>query len=264
MPRLNSKSHCAGRRSPQGFRKEARVTKMMQETKEQADYNRYFAHLDCSELEPLEALSKPVIVVVDMQNDFVNVTHRRGSEEFGNAFGVTGANMLLKDLVAALAEAMRRGVPVALTRDYHPGTHISFDGTIPKLNPHSEVPYVCKTACPEADGRCCKGIYPPHCVWGTEGARIHADLERQCRECPVFFKGFVMESDSMGAVSYRPGNVCNWNPAGPLEHRFRHAPGANVQQSTGAYRFLGEDWKKHAKPVQDSQGKELGIVPSEA
>ncbi|MFP3944370.1 MAG: nicotinamidase [Alphaproteobacteria bacterium] len=81
------------------------------------------------------------LIVVDVQNDFCP----------GGALAVEGGDEVVPVLNRCIDLARRRGVPVYASRDWHPSVHISF----------------------KENG----GIWPPHCLQDSEGARFHPDLE---------------------------------------------------------------------------------------
>lgn len=80
------------------------------------------------------------LLVVDVQYDFLP----------GGSLGIAGADAVIAPLNAWIARFRAAGLPILATRDWHPADHCSF----------------------VAQG----GIWPPHCVAGTPGARFHADL----------------------------------------------------------------------------------------
>ena len=86
-------------------------------------------------LQPGDAL-----LIVDLQRDFLP----------GGALGVPGGDEVVPMLNHCLALFERARLPVVLTRDWHPGDHVSF----------------------AAQG----GPWPPHCVAGTPGAAFAPDL----------------------------------------------------------------------------------------
>ena len=86
-------------------------------------------------LQPGDAL-----LVVDLQRDFLP----------GGALGVPGGDEVVPVLNHCLALFERARLPVVLTRDWHPGDHMSF----------------------AAQG----GPWPPHCIADTLGAAFAADL----------------------------------------------------------------------------------------
>ena len=80
------------------------------------------------------------LLVIDVQQDFVT-----------GALAVAGAAAILPAVNRYIREFERRGLPVIVSRDWHPAGHASF----------------------EASG----GPWPPHCLQGQEGARFAAGLD---------------------------------------------------------------------------------------
>ncbi len=80
------------------------------------------------------------LIIVDMQNDFM---------PYG-ALPVPDGDKIVPTLNKYIKLFSERGNPVYFTRDWHPENHISFKGY--------------------------GGIWPPHCVQDTEGAKFHPDL----------------------------------------------------------------------------------------
>lgn len=80
------------------------------------------------------------LIVVDVQNDFCP----------GGALPVPEGDKVVPVLNRYIHKFTERGLPVYFTRDWHPEGHVSF----------------------KAQG----GIWPPHCIQGTEGARFHSGL----------------------------------------------------------------------------------------
>ena len=81
------------------------------------------------------------LLVVDVQNDFLP----------GGALGIRGGDAVVAPANRVLAAWRKRGLPVFLSRDWHPDGHCSF----------------------AAQG----GPWPVHCVAGTHGAEFAAALE---------------------------------------------------------------------------------------
>jgi nicotinamidase/pyrazinamidase len=81
------------------------------------------------------------LLVVDVQNDFLP----------GGALGIRGGDAVVAPANRMLAAWRKRGLPVFLSRDWHPDGHCSF----------------------AAQG----GPWPVHCVAGTRGAEFAAALE---------------------------------------------------------------------------------------
>ncbi len=86
--------------------------------------------MDCR-LQPGDAL-----LVADVQNDFLP----------GGALGIRGGDEIVAPLNRWMARFSQAGLPVFVTRDWHPPDHCSF----------------------HAQG----GLWPPHCVAGTAGAEF--------------------------------------------------------------------------------------------
>lgn len=80
------------------------------------------------------------LIVVDVQVDFCP----------GGALPIEGGDQVVPVLNRWIAAAVQKGIPVYLSRDWHPVGHLSFQG-------HG-------------------GPWPPHCVQDSEGARFHPDL----------------------------------------------------------------------------------------
>ncbi len=80
------------------------------------------------------------LIVVDVQNDFCP----------GGALPVPGGDKVVSVLNIYIRKFIERGLPIHFTRDWHPERHISF----------------------KSEG----GIWPPHCIQGTGGARFHPEL----------------------------------------------------------------------------------------
>ncbi len=80
------------------------------------------------------------LVIADVQNDFLP----------GGALGVPGGDEVLPIINEYLRRFSRQGLPVYVTRDWHPAGHCSF----------------------QSEG----GPWPTHCVAGTPGAAFAHDL----------------------------------------------------------------------------------------
>ncbi|WPM32037.1 nicotinamidase [Hydrogenobacter sp. T-2] len=83
---------------------------------------------------------KDALIVVDMQRDFMP----------GGALPVQEGDKIVPRLNQYIRLFFERGLPVFFTRDWHPPNHISFKDQ--------------------------GGVWPPHCVQDTEGAKFHPDL----------------------------------------------------------------------------------------
>ncbi len=85
-------------------------------------------------------MSKQALVIVDLQNDFCS----------GGSLAVPGGDKIVPVVNDLIEKFSRAGLPIFATRDWHPDNHVSF----------------------KAQG----GLWPPHCVQNTTGARFHPDL----------------------------------------------------------------------------------------
>ncbi|HEY8519147.1 MAG TPA: bifunctional nicotinamidase/pyrazinamidase [Gammaproteobacteria bacterium] len=94
------------------------------------------------------------LLVVDVQNDFLP----------GGALAVADGDAILEPLRALLAARPCRRV--VATQDWHPRGHVSFASSHPGRKPFETV---------ELYGRE-QVLWPDHCVAGTPGAALHADL----------------------------------------------------------------------------------------
>jgi nicotinamidase/pyrazinamidase len=89
----------------------------------------------------IQLTPKDALVLVDVQNDFLP----------GGQLAVPEGDQVIPVLNRYIALFAARGLPVYATRDWHPADHCSFK--------------------PQG------GIWPPHCVADTEGARFAAALK---------------------------------------------------------------------------------------
>ncbi|HHJ63861.1 MAG TPA: nicotinamidase [Aquifex aeolicus] len=108
----------------------------------------------------LKLTDRDALIVVDMQRDFMP----------GGALPVPEGDRIVPVLNSYISLFEERSLPVFLTRDWHPENHISFEG-------HG-------------------GIWPPHCVRGTEGAQFHPDLKIPADNKFVISKGTAQEFDA--------------------------------------------------------------------
>ena len=113
------------------------------------------------------------LVVVDVQNDFCP----------GGALAVPDG-----DAVVPLINRMMEGADaVILTQDWHPAGHSSFASSHPGQAPFGLVEM----------GYGGQGLWPDHCVQGTEGAAFHPDLRTDGDL--IIRKGFRSAIDSYSA-----------------------------------------------------------------
>lgn len=102
---------------------------------------------------------KPALLVVDVQNDFCP----------GGSLAVPEGDSIIPRVNGTIKLFVRRGLPVLVTRDWHP----------PRTKHFKEY----------------GGAWPPHCVQGTKGARFHPDL-RLPKDAIILSKGMDPEQDS--------------------------------------------------------------------
>lgn len=102
---------------------------------------------------------KDALVIVDVQNDFCP----------GGALAVRDGDQVVAVLNRHIERFTKAGLPVIATRDWHPEKTRHF-----------------KTS---------GGIWPPHCVQGTEGAEFHPGL-RLGMDVVVVSKGMGADEDS--------------------------------------------------------------------
>ena len=86
-------------------------------------------------------MSKIALIVVDVQQDFCS----------GGALSVPDGDAVVAPINALVEKFQADGLPVFLTRDWHPSDHSSFSDQ--------------------------GGLWPAHCVAGTTGAEFHPDLQ---------------------------------------------------------------------------------------
>jgi nicotinamidase/pyrazinamidase len=103
------------------------------------------------------------LLVVDVQNDFLP----------GGALGIAGADAILEPLNRMLRAWRRQGLPVFLSRDWHPPGHCSF----------------------AAQG----GPWPEHCVAGSPGAEFSGQLAISPADC-VISKATRVDKDAYSAL----------------------------------------------------------------
>jgi len=100
------------------------------------------------------------LIAVDLQNDFVQ----------GGRLAVRGGEQVIPVFNSYLELFRTQGLPVFVTRDWHPRDHVSFTSQ--------------------------GGTWPPHCVQGTLGAQFVPDLALAGSEV------VISKADSKNADSY--------------------------------------------------------------
>lgn len=110
----------------------------------------------------MEMQQGDALVLVDVQNDFCP----------GGALPIDNGNAVVPVLNQWIADAVRCGVPVYASRDWHPKGHISFTEQ--------------------------GGPWPPHCIQDSEGAGFHPDLKLPASVIKVT-KGVRFDQDQNSA-----------------------------------------------------------------
>ena len=117
------------------------------------------------------------VLVVDLQGDF--------TEWKGGSLAVpeTGADYI-KDVEKATRLLKEKGLPIFGSQDWHPADHLSFVTSHPGRKPFDTI---------LLDGRE-QVLWPPHCVAGTENARILIDNR--------LFSGIVKKAEDPAFEGY--------------------------------------------------------------
>jgi nicotinamidase/pyrazinamidase len=104
------------------------------------------------------------LLIVDVQNDFCP----------GGALGVQNGDRIVPILNRYIERFAQAGMPIFVTRDWHPPmtTHFNTAG----------------------------GVWPPHCIQGSKGAEFHPDL-RISNEAIILSKGTAVDEDSYSAFA---------------------------------------------------------------
>lgn len=115
-----------------------------------------------------------VLLVTDVQNDFCP----------GGRLAVPGGH----EVVPVINRLAREFAHVVLTQDWHPEGHSSFASSHPGRDIFSTVamPYGQQT------------LWPDHCTWESEGAKLHKDLDIP-HAALIIRKGFHRTVDSYSA-----------------------------------------------------------------
>ena len=101
----------------------------------------------------IEITTKDVLVVVDMQYDFLP----------GGSLAVAGGD----EIVPLINTLARHFTNVVFTQDWHPADHVSFASQHPGKAPFETIELAYGT----------QVLWPNHCVWNTHGAELSADLD---------------------------------------------------------------------------------------
>jgi nicotinamidase/pyrazinamidase len=102
------------------------------------------------------------LLVVDVQVDFCP----------GGALPIEEGDAVVRVLNLWLTAAAAKGLPVYASRDWHPSGHFSFTES--------------------------GGLWPPHCLQDSEGARMHPDLQLPA-DAVVVTKGVRFDQDQNSA-----------------------------------------------------------------
>ena len=115
-----------------------------------------------------------VLIGIDLQNDFCP----------GGLLAVAGGD----EIIAGINALMDDFATVVLTQDWHPAGHSSFASSHSGAEPFStmQMPYGPQT------------LWPDHCIQGTEGAALRADL-RSDPAALIIRKGMNPALDSYSA-----------------------------------------------------------------
>lgn len=98
------------------------------------------------------------VIVVDLQGDFTKL--KKGS------LAVNGTDKAYVDKVTEATKALKKkGYPIFATQDWHPADHVSFFTNHKGKKPFEAIKINGKT----------QVLWPPHCVQGTENAKILLD-----------------------------------------------------------------------------------------
>jgi nicotinamidase/pyrazinamidase len=114
------------------------------------------------------------LIVIDVQTSFVT----------GGALAVPHG----EDVVPVINKIAPAFQNIVLTQDWHPAGHASFASTHPGKKPFETIQL--------AYGN--QVLWPDHCVQGTHGAALHADLQIPWAQL-ILRKGFHQDVDSYSA-----------------------------------------------------------------
>jgi nicotinamidase/pyrazinamidase len=106
----------------------------------------------------MRLLASDALLIVDVQRDFCS----------GGALSITGADEIIPTINDLIKQAIEAKAVVIASRDWHPPNHSSF--------------------------RAFGGIWPAHCVQGSDGAKFHAAL-RLPDDALIVTKGQTVDKD---------------------------------------------------------------------
>jgi nicotinamidase/pyrazinamidase len=164
-----------------------------------------------------------VLLVIDVQNDFCpggNLAVPRGDE-----------------VVPVINALVRRFSHVVVTQDWHPAGHHSFASSHPGKKPYETIQ--------AAYGP--QVLWPDHCIQGTRGAELRADLAIPHAEL-VIRKGFRPHIDSYSAL-YENDHKTRTGLAGYLRERDLRRVFAAGLALDFCVRYSAEDAKREGFDV---------------
>jgi nicotinamidase-related amidase len=161
----------------------------------------------------LPITSADLLIVIDMQNDFVDrpvekdgVQQLTGPEIPGwgklGSFCVNNGNTIITPIIDFADNCYKKGGNVVFTRDVHTCDHCSFlTAACPDDYPNKKDP---------------EGIFPPHCINKTVGSGLVQEMKDYLSDktisdtidanstgnISVVFKGCDQSTDSFGAIEY--------------------------------------------------------------
>jgi len=101
---------------------------------------------------------KTAVIVTDIQGDFTELKH--------GSLAVKGTDQRFLDRVLTATKMLKeKGIAIFATQDWHPSNHISFFTTYPGKKAFEVISRNGKEQI----------LWPPHCVQGSEGAKILLD-----------------------------------------------------------------------------------------
>lgn len=148
-----------------------------------------------------------MLLVIDMQNDFCEPPLERKAGDTSHPikgnFYVAEGNQTIDDIASLIS-----GFPgkVVASVDYHPPGHCSF--FLADFANCAEQHQMKGGHCCLESGQNCSGPFPPHCIWGTNGAKLHTTIKTALDAKGVgdrvvyIHKGFHNDHDSFGAAQY--------------------------------------------------------------
>ena len=123
---------------------------------------------------------KDVLIIVDIQNDFIP----------GGALPVEEGDLIIEGINEVANKFNKICRNVILTQDWHPPGHRSFASVYPGKSPGDEYQ--------SEDGAIGPLLWPDHCVQGTRGSEFHTDLNTDLASV-IIRKGANLNVDSYSA-----------------------------------------------------------------